>query len=109
MRALAELLGPYGMKFLSENLMWHVTSQIVELKVTVEMHPCVSDPLGEVDGVGEEGETRVETEVVNKWVSYHILPFYPLPPPPSPGGCRNWWWRTWMCLFRSDPTSVSLD
>lgn len=33
MRALAELLGPYGMKFLSENLMWHVTSQIVELKV----------------------------------------------------------------------------
>lgn len=33
MRALAELLGPYGMKFLSENLMWHVTSQIMELKV----------------------------------------------------------------------------
>lgn len=33
MRALAEILGPYGMKFLSENLMWHVTSQIVELKV----------------------------------------------------------------------------
>uniref|UniRef100_A0A8C6QV60 NCK associated protein 1 like n=1 Tax=Nannospalax galili TaxID=1026970 RepID=A0A8C6QV60_NANGA len=36
MRALAELLGPYGMKFLSENLMWHVTSQIVELKLVVE-------------------------------------------------------------------------
>ncbi|XP_023066647.1 nck-associated protein 1-like isoform X2 [Piliocolobus tephrosceles] len=35
MRALAELLGPYGMKFLSENLMWHVTSQIVELKKLV--------------------------------------------------------------------------
>lgn len=34
MRALAEILGPYGMKFLSENLMWHVTSQIVELKVS---------------------------------------------------------------------------
>lgn len=35
MRALAEILGPYGMKFLSENLMWHVTSQIVELKKLV--------------------------------------------------------------------------
>ncbi|XP_049739314.1 nck-associated protein 1-like isoform X1 [Elephas maximus indicus] len=35
MRALAELLGPYGMKFLSENLLWHVTSQIVELKKLV--------------------------------------------------------------------------
>lgn len=35
MRALAELLGPYGMKFLSENLMWHVTSQIMELKKLV--------------------------------------------------------------------------
>ncbi|KAF5928431.1 hypothetical protein HPG69_015036 [Diceros bicornis minor] len=35
MRALGELLGPYGMKFLSENLMWHVTSQIVELKKLV--------------------------------------------------------------------------
>uniref|UniRef100_A0A670YUF8 NCK associated protein 1 like n=1 Tax=Pseudonaja textilis TaxID=8673 RepID=A0A670YUF8_PSETE len=33
MRALAELLGPYGMKFLSDNLMWHVTSQMVELKI----------------------------------------------------------------------------
>lgn len=33
MRALAELLGPYGMKFLSDNLMWHVTSQVGELKV----------------------------------------------------------------------------
>ncbi|XP_048343540.1 nck-associated protein 1-like [Sphaerodactylus townsendi] len=32
MRALAELLGPYGMKFLSDNLMWHITSQMVELK-----------------------------------------------------------------------------
>ncbi|XP_070597100.1 nck-associated protein 1-like isoform X1 [Erythrolamprus reginae] len=35
MRALAELLGPYGMKFLSDNLMWHVTSQMVELKKLV--------------------------------------------------------------------------
>lgn len=33
MRALAELLGPYGMKFLSDNLMWHVGSQVTELKV----------------------------------------------------------------------------
>ncbi|XP_053564242.1 nck-associated protein 1-like [Bombina bombina] len=35
MKALAELIGPYGMKFLSENLMWHVTSQVVELKKLV--------------------------------------------------------------------------
>ncbi|XP_053225986.1 nck-associated protein 1-like isoform X4 [Podarcis raffonei] len=35
MRALAELLGPYGMKFLSDNLMWHITSQMVELKKLV--------------------------------------------------------------------------
>ncbi|XP_046731027.1 nck-associated protein 1-like [Silurus meridionalis] len=35
MRALAELIGPYGMKFLGENLMWHITSQISELKKLV--------------------------------------------------------------------------
>ncbi|NWS42437.1 NCKP1 protein, partial [Probosciger aterrimus] len=32
MRALSELLGPYGMKFLSESLMWHISSQVAELK-----------------------------------------------------------------------------
>ncbi|XP_054641138.1 nck-associated protein 1-like isoform X2 [Dunckerocampus dactyliophorus] len=35
LQALAELLGPYGLKFLSENLMWHVTSQVSELKKLV--------------------------------------------------------------------------
>uniref|UniRef100_A0A3Q2X9E3 NCK associated protein 1 like n=1 Tax=Hippocampus comes TaxID=109280 RepID=A0A3Q2X9E3_HIPCM len=35
LRALAELLGAYGLKFLSENLMWHITSQISELKKLV--------------------------------------------------------------------------
>uniref|UniRef100_A0AAY4CFT6 Nck-associated protein 1-like n=1 Tax=Denticeps clupeoides TaxID=299321 RepID=A0AAY4CFT6_9TELE len=35
MQALAELLGPYGLKFLSENLMWHITSQVAELKKLV--------------------------------------------------------------------------
>ncbi|KAF4093728.1 hypothetical protein AMELA_G00005270 [Ameiurus melas] len=35
LRALAELIGPYGMKFLGENLMWHITSQITELKKLV--------------------------------------------------------------------------
>ncbi|KAM4044645.1 nck-associated protein 1-like [Anomaloglossus baeobatrachus] len=34
-KALAEMIGPYGMKFLSENLMWHVTSQVAELKKLV--------------------------------------------------------------------------
>uniref|UniRef100_A0A672IYZ8 NCK associated protein 1 like n=1 Tax=Salarias fasciatus TaxID=181472 RepID=A0A672IYZ8_SALFA len=35
LRALAELIGPYGMKFLSENLMWHITSQVTEIKKMV--------------------------------------------------------------------------
>ncbi|XP_029682834.1 nck-associated protein 1-like [Takifugu rubripes] len=35
MRALAELLGPYGLNFLNENLMWHITSQVSELKKLV--------------------------------------------------------------------------
>ncbi|XP_066564392.1 nck-associated protein 1-like [Amia ocellicauda] len=35
LQALAELIGPYGMKFLSENLMWHITSQVSELKKLV--------------------------------------------------------------------------
>ncbi|KAB5517011.1 hypothetical protein PHYPO_G00184610 [Pangasianodon hypophthalmus] len=35
LRALAELIGPYGIKFLGENLMWHITSQISELKKLV--------------------------------------------------------------------------
>uniref|UniRef100_A0A8D3CE28 Nck-associated protein 1-like n=1 Tax=Scophthalmus maximus TaxID=52904 RepID=A0A8D3CE28_SCOMX len=35
LQALAELIGPYGLKFLSENLMWHITSQVSELKKLV--------------------------------------------------------------------------
>lgn len=38
MRSLSELLGPYGMKFLSESLMWHISSQVAELKVNVHIH-----------------------------------------------------------------------
>ena len=37
LRALAELIGPYGMKYLSERLMWHISSQVDELKVR---HRC---------------------------------------------------------------------
>lgn len=33
LRALAELIGPYGMRLLSETLMWHIASQVQELKV----------------------------------------------------------------------------
>ncbi len=33
LRSLAELIGPYGMKYLSERLMWHISSQVEELKV----------------------------------------------------------------------------
>uniref|UniRef100_A0A8C9VK25 NCK associated protein 1 like n=1 Tax=Scleropages formosus TaxID=113540 RepID=A0A8C9VK25_SCLFO len=35
LQALAELIGPYGLKFLTENLMWHITSQVSELKKLV--------------------------------------------------------------------------
>lgn len=34
LRALAELIGPYGMKLLNETLMWHTASQVQELKVS---------------------------------------------------------------------------
>ncbi|KAM8990521.1 nck-associated protein 1-like [Ara ararauna] len=52
MRALAELLGPYGMKFLSDNLMWHVGAQVTELKklvtenmdVLVQLRSCFCKP-----------------------------------------------------------------
>lgn len=35
LRALAELIGPYGMKYLNESLMWHIASQVTELKKLV--------------------------------------------------------------------------
>uniref|UniRef100_A0A8C7H5L0 NCK associated protein 1 like n=1 Tax=Oncorhynchus kisutch TaxID=8019 RepID=A0A8C7H5L0_ONCKI len=41
MQALAELIGPYGLKFLSENLMWHITSQVGELKMSNISVPCL--------------------------------------------------------------------
>jgi len=33
LRALAELIGPYGMKHLNETLMWQIAGQVQELKV----------------------------------------------------------------------------
>nr|NVI74213.1 HEM-protein [Cucujiformia] len=36
LRALAELIGPYGMKQVNETLMWHIASQVVELKKLAE-------------------------------------------------------------------------
>ncbi|KAF4526918.1 hypothetical protein B566_EDAN008361 [Ephemera danica] len=35
LRALSELIGPYGMKHLNETLMWHIASQVQELKKLV--------------------------------------------------------------------------
>ncbi|XP_006818857.1 nck-associated protein 1 [Saccoglossus kowalevskii] len=45
MRALAELLGPYGMKFLNESLMWHISSQVAELKKLVVLNKDVLSAL----------------------------------------------------------------
>ncbi|XP_076252392.1 nck associated protein 1 Hem [Rhynchophorus ferrugineus] len=41
LRALAELIGPYGMKQLSETLMWHIALQVVELKKLAEINKDV--------------------------------------------------------------------
>lgn len=38
LRALAELIGPYGIKYLNESLMWHVASQVTELKKLVVLN-----------------------------------------------------------------------
>jgi len=38
LRALAELIGPYGMKLLHETLMWHAASQVHEVKKLVLMN-----------------------------------------------------------------------
>lgn len=38
LRSLAELIGPYGMKQLSETLMWHIASQVIELKKLAEIN-----------------------------------------------------------------------
>ncbi|XKL65966.1 hypothetical protein PGB90_009386 [Kerria lacca] len=35
LRALADLIGPYGMKLINETLMWHISSQVQELKKLV--------------------------------------------------------------------------
>lgn len=35
LRALVELIGPYGIKYLSENLVWYIVSQVNELKKLV--------------------------------------------------------------------------
>ncbi|XP_077986054.1 nck-associated protein 1-like [Glandiceps talaboti] len=45
LRALAELLGPYGMKFLNESLMWHISSQVSELKKLVTLNKDVLSAL----------------------------------------------------------------
>jgi NCK-associated protein 1 len=35
LQSLAELIGPYGIKYLNESLMWHIASQVSELKKLV--------------------------------------------------------------------------
>ncbi|XP_013397025.1 nck-associated protein 1 isoform X2 [Lingula anatina] len=45
LRALAELIGPYGMKYLSERLMWHISSQVEELKKLVVVNKEVLSQL----------------------------------------------------------------
>lgn len=42
LRALAELIGPYGMKHLNETLMWQIAGQVQELKVLILIIYCLS-------------------------------------------------------------------
>uniref|UniRef100_A0A8C1N879 Nck-associated protein 1 n=1 Tax=Cyprinus carpio TaxID=7962 RepID=A0A8C1N879_CYPCA len=53
MRSLSELLGPYGMKFLSESLMWHISSQVAELKVSDKGLVAVLTTLPSSESVSE--------------------------------------------------------
>ncbi|KAK1900779.1 Nck-associated protein 1-like [Dissostichus eleginoides] len=46
LQSLAELIGPYGLKFLSENLMWHITSQVSELKKLQASHLLICTSTG---------------------------------------------------------------
>uniref|UniRef100_A0A2P2IAK1 Membrane-associated protein Hem-like n=1 Tax=Hirondellea gigas TaxID=1518452 RepID=A0A2P2IAK1_9CRUS len=41
LRALAELIGPYGIRALNENLMWHIVNQVTELKKLVVINKDV--------------------------------------------------------------------
>lgn len=41
LRALAELIGPYGIKLLNETLMWHIANQVQELKRLVLLNKDV--------------------------------------------------------------------
>lgn len=45
LRALAELIGPYGMKQLNETLMWHIGCQVTELKKLTEVNKEVLQQL----------------------------------------------------------------
>lgn len=33
LRSLVELIGPYGIDYLTDKIMWHIASQVAELKV----------------------------------------------------------------------------
>ncbi|KAL5291184.1 NCKAP1 family protein [Megaselia abdita] len=41
LRALAELVGPYGIKIMNESLMWHIANQVQELKRLVQINENV--------------------------------------------------------------------
>ncbi|XP_065156811.1 LOW QUALITY PROTEIN: membrane-associated protein Hem [Atheta coriaria] len=45
LRALSELIGPYGLRQLSETLMWHTASQVLELKKLAELNKDVLSTL----------------------------------------------------------------
>ena len=41
LRSLAELLGPYGIKLLNETLLWHIQSQVTELRKLVLVNKVI--------------------------------------------------------------------
>lgn len=80
MRSLSELLGPYGMKFLSESLMWHISSQVAELKVFLLCNDNFVILFYKVFSAKTYLQVKVFTYCVN-----------------FSSQCRNWWWKTWRC------------
>ena len=45
LRALVELIGPYGIRLLNETLMWHIGSQVSELKKLVLLNKDILEAL----------------------------------------------------------------
>ncbi|XP_058791431.1 membrane-associated protein Hem isoform X2 [Phymastichus coffea] len=102
LRALAELIGPYGMKLLNETLMWHIASQVQELKklvasnkdVLVSLRTNFDKPeLPPTGPAGARGRAR----------GAHPLPAQLHPGPAPPAARHHRWQRSLRCRLAQRP------